>query len=175
MKIKGQKKGLATRVVKLQRGEDDRGKLVVLSIRLTALPIGFMDKVRDEIPPPEPKVVGMLRVKGRLVRDDNGEPIMQHDDKSPEFLELDRTADRRQTTLMLVKGMEGDRDVELETKRAECKHSKEFADKVRLELADFGFSIGDFARLTTELLDLSNITTQKIQAARRSFSPQDRE
>ena len=80
MKITGAKSGLITETFPMQRGKDS-----VLTWQITALPMGFVERIRDDIPGPIPKATGVMRKGGKVVRDEEGKPVFLTDKDTPEF------------------------------------------------------------------------------------------
>ena len=170
MKVQGFQPGLAQEVISLSRGVDDKGEQIVLPLTLTALPMGFMDSVKKDIPGPVVRPIKVMREGGKVVRDSDGSPVMMTNKSSAEFEVQEDAANRRQSILMLVKSLSRDTTVEFEAKREECKSALEYADKIFDEMSDFGFSFGDFNFVLGEVLRVSNLSREKIEEAKETFT-----
>lgn len=179
MRIADAKSGLATGKVELKRGEDEQGKPIVLPLTLTALPMGFLDTVRKVVPPPKVKNIGVQKAAGVVVRDVTGAPVLETNEDTPDYLAQEFVANRRQSCLMIWKGLQGDQDVEFEADhpaasmdgddKSARKDWQAFADLVHQELCDFGLAVGDFGVLLSEVLRISNVGSDKLVAAREAF------
>ena len=165
MKIEGVESGLVTETVNLQRGGGS-----VLTLQITALPMGFMETAKDKIPGPVPRALDVMRKGGKVVRDENGKPIFTTNEDTPEFHKQEDAANRRQSTLMIVKGLENDPAVSFDAKLEDCKNDAEYADKMWTEIKDFGIAGGEYTSLLLRVLRVSGMTKEKLEAAREDFS-----
>ena len=165
MKIKGTKSGLISETVHLDRGNDPK-----LSLKVTAMPMGFMEKIREKIPGPIPKATDVLRKGGSIVRDETGKPVFLTNESTLEFRRDEDLANRRQSTMMIAKGLEHDPQVSFDAQREGCKNDAEYADKLWAEFKDFGFGSGNYTELLLHVLRVSGVTRKKINDAREDFT-----
>ena len=172
MQVKGHEAGLAQEIVSLERGN---GRPAIAFL-ITALPMGFMEEVREAIPVPIPQLLGFARkAGGGVLRAPDGSAVRVTDEKTPKFQTAEAEANKLQGTLMVVKGLEQDPNVVFDTTCDNTKSKTEYAGKLFEELMAFGFSYGDFGTLLTEVLRVSNLTDEKMQEVREAFLPEGAE
>ena len=171
MKVKGHKSGLSRAKILIDRGEG-RGPL---ELTLTALALGSTQEFDKKIPGPVPRDIKPLMQHGQVIRNADGSPVMLTDSNTPAFKEAEQLANRRQSTLMVHRALANDTNVSFDAAEKDFKTAGEYADAIFQELAEFGLAIGDFGRLVSETLNVSHLSSKKLDEAREAFLPVERE
>ncbi len=172
MKVKGHKGGLSRAKILIDRGEG-RGPL---ELTLAALALGSTQEFDKKVPGPVPRDIKPLMQHGQVIRNADGSPVMLTDANTPAFKEAEQLANRRQSTLMVHRALENDANVSFDAAaEKDFKTAGEYADAIFQELADFGLAIGDFGRLVSETLNVSHLSSKKLDEAREAFLPVERE
>ena len=170
MKIEGFTKGLLQRDVTIERPDGP------LTLKLTALPIGFMEQLERDIPSPVPKQIGWLRTRGNrgsFIKGSDGRMVPELNNEDPKFKLAEEIARRLQNILCITEALRGESKIEFATKLAGSKSRLAYAEGLLAEFLAFGFSFGDLGKLVVATIDVSGVTGDKIQAARESFLSED--
>ena len=154
MKIKGQKLSfVATSKAFVPRHQ---GPDLVFEIR--ALPLGFADKLAEDLP--EPKVPTITRGSG-------GKKTVEQDYQDRDYLDALDLCRKRKNVLIAHYSLGADRSLEFRSKSAGDRGA--FADALIAEFAEDGLSDGDFAILLDQIDSISNSTMKQLEKARELF------
>lgn len=141
-----------------------------ISLLFTALPVGITEELEKELPSPQPPRDGFCRDhKQQFIRDERGRPIPFYNEKDIEYSSKLRRTNRLQTTAMLYRCLENDKNVVWEAKRENFKTSEEFYEAVYYELRTAGFSAGELSTMITFMLTLSRLKEEEVSEARDHF------
>jgi len=143
----------------------------IIELRFAALPYGIDEEIKREIPDVPVKVTGVLRdQRGKIVRDpDSGQLVKTTNEDDPEHQAAQARVNRLQSIFMIVRALAPDSGVEFDTKRESCKDTAEYCGRIEQELRAAGFSIGDVAKMLAFVMELSNLSKEKVEAARDGF------
>lgn len=139
-----------------------------LRIDAEPLPLGFFEALQKEIPTPKPPRVGFIRNRGKLERDDHGQPMAEYDEEDKEYLEKKRAAERRESAALLYFVLSQSPDITFETKRESCKDAADFYDKIYQELLSAGMTIGQQLALVKVVHRASGLAQEEIDDAKKN-------
>jgi len=142
-----------------------------LELILTAAPLGYWEKMAEEIPVPKPPQKGYMRdkVSDKVIRDPvTKAPIPLIDDKDPDFVKAENRASRLQTIAMVVESLK-ENNIEWKNKREDFKTPAEFYEAIEEEFKDFGLSMGELAELISAVTRVSMLSGQEIEEAKNLF------
>lgn len=141
----------------------------LLSLSVDPLPIGFYDRMSRLFVLPEPPISGFARnKKGKLERDENGQPIKLRDEENEEYLEKKAKVQQRQNTYILYSLLSSDPDIEFNTEI--LPSDPDIGEKLEVvyqELADAGMSEGQQFQILTALNKASGLD-EYIQDAKKN-------
>lgn len=139
-----------------------------VTLTIHALPPTYAQDAEKEVPSPERRRLGLSRnKKGIIDKDAQNRPIMLYDDENPEYVAALREVNELQSIKMIYDALDP-QEVEFETKR-DSMPPRKFYERVRAELHEIGFSVGDLVRLVKAIVELSNLTDEDIEAAGLDF------
>jgi hypothetical protein len=145
------------------------GAKIVLTFR--ALAYGFDEELKREIPDVPIRETGVLRdERGRIVRDpDTGQMVRTTNQGDPGYKAAQARVNRLQSIYMIVRALAPDSGVTFEADRKACKDTADYCERIEQEITAAGFSLGDVAQMLAFVLQLSNLSKEKVEAARESF------
>ena len=154
--------------VELKRASD---KALTLTVR--ALSPTYPEDAERELPSPVAPFRGeYIRDKrGRIEKDERGQPIRVLDEQDPKYLADVRETQQLQTVKMIVDALDP-AEVQFTISR-DGIDPKTYYQAVRQEFTAFGFSIGDLAALVRAVAEVSGIDDGAIRAARADFFDED--
>ena len=127
-----------------------------LSFKIRSIPVGFVDKIDDELPAPTAPYVTISK---------DGKKVSKQDLEDKQFRkDLERHIVRL-NTLIIHYGLSVDSSLTFDAKKGE--KLSDFADSLRLELEKDGLSKGDL--IVDQIDHLSNDTMEQIKEARNRF------
>ena len=142
-----------------------------VSVTLRPLPIGFHRRLKEQgVVPPTPPRVAARDSAGRVLRDDDGRPVLVADDSAaPHLAAVDRYQERL-AALMIAAALGG--EVQVETPQpAEDGDWPAFADAVLAELSEAGVTPGEVARLVRGVCEASGLIDRHIAAEGDALFP----
>lgn len=162
MKIAGRVLGRrSTKVVTLDREDGP----VMLTVQ--ALPLGFLEStVRERLPiPVAPRRYAMRH--GRVLRDQNGTPVVEGNLEDAAFQEATRRITNLHGVACIHEGLKADPSV---TWDAHQNGSWEaFYATIWEELKESGMTSGEILQISTEILTMSAGKQKDVEAAREGF------
>ncbi len=164
MKIEGAQPGRNSTEITLPRPDG-----MSMTLRVTALPLGFWSQVQEWIPFPRPPQKGFARGKDReLERDEEGRPIAAFDWQDSKYITEREYVGRLHNILCVAEALSDDPKVSFNVK-PKRNRMREYVEAIMKEFEDFGFSDGDFGRLLKAVLFASRVTPERIGGAREDF------
>ena len=171
MRIDGHELGPDKAVFRIER-LDGR----TFELQMMALPDGTTERLAELLPAPPIKTLGFAQDgHGRLLRDpDTGRPVFETDEGSPEHRRARSLVDLRRTILSFAESLKADPTVHFESQPpvddASSGAWEAYADALRQEFADAGFSSGDLQKMTRFLFRLCNVSQDTLDRARSDFT-----
>lgn len=164
MEIKGASPGRVFTTVQILRPD---GKL--LELKVQALPLGYWAQLGKWIPAAVPPLKGHIRDKdGHYVKDGDGRPLPDYDWLDEQYLVDAATVTRLQDMLCLAEALSANPELRFNAK-PNRNRMRQYAEALLEEMTEFGFSDGDFSRLTNAILTASQVTPDRIKKAREDF------
>lgn len=140
-----------------------------LPLTLVPLPLDFPERLEEKIPSPLPPKKGYIRDrKGRFVRDTlTGQPIMEYDKQDPVYKKEMQICQDRQTTMMVLEALQGEKTVEIESKRDTFKTHLSYYDSVRDEFRKAGLSIGQQVQIVEAVNKVSGLKEEELEEEKK--------
>ena len=142
-----------------------------LLLRLQPLPLGFHRRLRTRgIVAPTPPVRIVRDSSGRPLRDERGLAIVREDEQDEHFLSTWEEYHQRVAVLVVAEAVHVDSTVEFDTALpTESENWQMYADNLYAELKEAGFTAGDLIQICEEVCKMSNLISEHIQAAQKSY------
>jgi len=170
MKLNGQQVNVRAR--KLTRIPRPDGEPVGLWI--AALPLGFEEKVEQLFPSPVAPERLIWKSKGIPERDGDGRPMTKPDTNDPDYKKASARSTQLQGTFYVYQSLvqaEQNNGLAFDSVLGEDTPAgwTKFMDEIRQEFKDAGLSSGDLSLLMTAVLDVNNLSGEKIKEAMNDF------
>lgn len=148
---------------------EDDPDLPDIELTLEALPPDWDDEVERELPSPNPPRVGVeKKSSGRPVFDpDTGRPVPRYDEHDEGFLRERREINKLQSVKMVVDGL-ADGEVAFDA-TFDPNNPRDYYRDVLREMKEFGFGMGDLVTVIEEIGELSGISEDELDRAKRDF------
>ncbi|QDU78977.1 hypothetical protein Pla110_06810 [Polystyrenella longa] len=143
-----------------------------LRLRIRPLPLGFQRRLQEhglEMPLPPRRVA--RDSNGKPLRDERGDAVFSVNEQDRDYRLAIDLFHQRVAVLIVAEGLQGDPDVEFESKPPEGAESDwcAYADTLYQELEAARFRAGDLLYLCQEIGKLSNLFDQHVEQSERRF------
>ena len=141
-----------------------------ITILLTAVPLGFTEKMLDWIPQPVPPRRYARDIRGKVLKDKDGRHVREDVPESPEFLKKTRRVDSLLAVALLHEGMKYDPEVSWGTTEPEDDQERmAFYEAIYEELKAANFTTAELQFLCEEISNLSIQKIDDLEDTRESF------
>ncbi len=143
-------------------GTDIDGDDIIL--RLKAIPLGFHDRLFEDLPEPEPPIGETMRnTKGEVLYDDRGIPRVTKRTDDPDYLRAVKQTELARTIALIMACLE-DGQVSLSTER-DGLSALDYYLAVHDELRDWGLGYGAYMRLNDAASLMCGIGDKEVKQA----------
>lgn len=152
--------------VQLPRNEAAGGDIF---LDVVALPPDYPEDVEREIPSPTPPRLGIEKDEdGKPIFDpETGRPVVRYNEADADFQRKRQRAQTLQTVKYAVDALkEGQIEFEADTRDLE---GAEYYEAVLREMREYGFSLGDVAKLCASAQRVSGLSEDEIEKATEGF------
>ena len=165
MKVRGETlQSRATGAVVIPRPAGDP-----ITLAIKALPLGWLEEVDRRLPEPEGRVKFARDERGKLLRDNEGKYVTVPDTR-PEYRQAVKRNNRLQTVAVIERALVDGGDVTFETQQRDAGAWCDYYESIHAELEAAGLSLGDIDLICTEVLRVSNMDEEALEAARADFT-----
>ncbi len=139
-------------------------------VTIRALPLTFTDRLEQVLPRPVPPREFAKDRTGKLVRGDDGSPVVVYDERAPKYAAARSRHANLRGAAMIHEALKADSSVTWEAQEAAFKTPAEFYEAIYNELCGTSLTLGDLLKLASDINALSGLTPQEVAAARADFS-----
>ncbi len=141
-----------------------------IPLLLSALPLGFQEKIERFFPTPTPPKAPVKGANGKLQRE-NGIVVVTRNVDDPHYKEQVKKMDLLQAIYVVHCALRNDKSINFETDIGQLEtNPQEFYEGIYEELDAAGFTVGDILDITKGTMELSNMSSEKFKDLSENFT-----